>query len=428
MADNQYLKEVMDMLDEGISKVFESDEYKKYLKAMSAFYDYSSGNIFRILMQKPEATRVAPFGVWRKLGRIPQKGTAIKIIAPIVFKGGERIDPETGKPVLDENGSPVMARAYTRYRVEYVFDESDTTGEPLPCYGVDELSGGVKDYAEIFKAVKDTSPYPVAFEGIEKSGTKGYFHLREKRIAIKEGMPEAMNVEILIHEITHAMLHDIDLDNPSEADIEARKNSRAREVEADSVAYVVCQHYGIDTGQYSFAYIAGWSADDKKREFKSSLETIRTTSKKLIDSIDYKLILQLSDKPLLPDQRPDTATPIDILGQINNIFRAVDAADPNRVAGQAAYRVAIRHLAKLSAELPDTSHNSSISQEQFSQLVKSLNNAQNCSTLEALKVSMSDISSKFIEPQREPKAYRKKKAPTSRKRTAAKEVRTSHER
>lgn len=214
----------------------------------------------------------------------------IKVLAPSPFKvkkETEKTDPKTGRPVTDKNGKPVKEEIEITgpaFKVVSVFDVSQTEGKELPTIGVDELTGDVEQYPAFFKAVEQASPVPVGFEKIE-SGAKGYYHQTEKRTAINEGMSQLQNIKTLIHETAHATLHDIDLKTPEGKQTE-RPDRRTREVQAESIAYAVCQHYGLDTSDYSFAYIATWSTGRELSELKASLETIRSTASKLIKDID----------------------------------------------------------------------------------------------------------------------------------------------
>lgn len=187
-----------------------------------------------------------------------------------------------------------------------VFDVSQTEGKELPNIAVDTLTGNVELYEDFFKALKETSPVPIAFEKIE-GGAHGYYHLEDKRIAIDEGMSELQTIKTAIHEIAHAKLHDIDLTSPMDG--QNRVDRRTREVEAESVAYTVCQHYGLDTSDYSFGYVAGWSSGRELAELKSSLETIRSAAAEIINSIDGKLaeIQKAQDKEQAPKEQ--TAEP-----------------------------------------------------------------------------------------------------------------------
>ena len=353
----QQVREITDKLEQGIKELFESERFKEYLRTMSKFYHYSFSNTLLIAMQKPEATYVAGYTSWqRNFDRQVMKGEkGIKILAPAPYKAKEereKIDPSTQKPVLDADGKPVTETVEVMrpaFKVVSVFDISQTDGKELPDIIVDELSGSVENYAAFFEALKQESPAPIAFEDIP-GGAKGYFSPVENRIAIQEGMSEIQTIKTAIHEIAHAKLHSIDQPEPepswkivmisdggtkrdflsgfaSEAEANAaaeheewhfvdenrfewrleveedtsaiqdmRKDRHTKEVEAESVAYTVCQRYGIETSDYSFGYIAGWSSDKETKELKGSLETIRKTAAELIDSIDAKLKVLLAEK------------------------------------------------------------------------------------------------------------------------------------
>ena len=286
------LKEITDRLEQGISELFNSERYTEYLRVMSKFHNYSFNNTLLIAMQKPDASLIAGFSAWKNnFGRNVMKGEkGIKILAPSPFKikkEMEKIDKQTGKPVIDTDGKPVTEEqeiTIPAFKVVSVFDVSQTEGKEIPNLAVDSLTGDVERYKDVFAALEKTSPVPVGFEKIE-GGAHGYYHLEDKRIALDEGMSELQTLKTLIHEIAHAKLHDIDLNAPKE-ELENRPDRRTREVQAESVAYTVCQHYGLDTSDYSFGYVAGWSAGRELSELKSSLETIRSTAAEIINSID----------------------------------------------------------------------------------------------------------------------------------------------
>ena len=288
------LKEITDRLEQGIAELFDSERYREYLKVMSKFHNYSFNNTLLIAMQKPDASLVAGFSAWKNnFERNVMKGQkGIKIIAPSPYKikqEMQKIDPHTQKPIIGKDGKPVTEEkeiTIPAYKVVSVFDVSQTEGKELPDIAVDELTGDVDRYKDFFAALEKTSPVPIAFENIE-GGSHGYYHLEDKRIAINEGMSELQTLKTAIHEIAHAKLHDIDLNAPK--DEQPRVDRRTREVEAESVAYTVCQHYGLDTSDYSFGYVAGWSSGRELSELKSSLETIRSAAAEIINSIDENL-------------------------------------------------------------------------------------------------------------------------------------------
>ena len=289
------LKEITDRLEQGITELFDSERYKEYLRVMSKFHNYSFNNTLLIAMQKPDASLVAGFSAWKNnFGRNVMKGQkGIKIIAPSPFKirqEVEKIDPHTQKPIIGKDGKPVTEEKEIKipaYKVVSVFDVSQTEGKELPDIAVDELTGDVDRYKDFFAALEKTSPVPIAFENIG-GGSHGYYHLEDKRIAINEGMSELQTLKTAIHEIAHAKLHDIDLNAPKDEQ-QPHVDRRTREVEAESVAYTVCQHYGLDTSDYSFGYVAGWSSGRELSELKSSLETIRSAAAEIINSIDTNL-------------------------------------------------------------------------------------------------------------------------------------------
>ena len=289
------LKEITDRLEQGITELFDSERYREYLRVMSKFHNYSFNNTLLIAMQKPDASLVAGFSAWKNnFERNVMKGQkGIKIIAPSPYKikqEMQKIDPHTQKPVIGKDGKPVTEEkevTIPAYKVVSVFDVSQTEGKELPDIAVDELTGDVDRYKDFFAALEKTSPVPIAFENIE-GGSHGYYHLEDKRIAINEGMSELQTLKTAIHEIAHAKLHDIDLNAPKDEQ-QPHVDRRTREVEAESVAYTVCQHYGLDTSDYSFGYVAGWSSGRELSELKSSLETIRSAAAEIINSIDENL-------------------------------------------------------------------------------------------------------------------------------------------
>ena len=246
-----------------------------------------------------------------------QKG--IKIIAPSPYKVKQemkKIDPHTQQPIIGKDGKPVTEEkeiTIPAYKVVSVFDVSQTEGKELPDIAVDELTGDVERYRDFFATLEKTSPVPIGFEQIPGS-SHGYYHLEDKRIAIQEGMSELQTLKTAIHEIAHAKLHDIDLNAP-ENEQQPRATRRTREVEAESVAYTVCQHYGLDTSDYSFGYVAGWSSGRELSELKSSLETIRSAAAEIINSIDEHIaeLSKAQDKEQTVEQeQPDkekTAAP-----------------------------------------------------------------------------------------------------------------------
>lgn len=303
------MKEITDRLETGIQELFESERYKAYLTTISKFHSYSFNNTLLIAMQGGQL--VAGYNKWRDdFHRNVKKGEkAIKILAPAPFKAKKEVQKldAQGRPVMGKDGKPVTEVQEIQvpaFKIVSVFDVSQTEGEPLPSIGVEELTGSVERYGEFFKALEQTSPVPIGFEDIP-SGSHGYYHLTEKRIAIQEGMSELQTLKTAIHEIAHSKLHAIDPEAPAieQAD---RPDSRTREVQAESVAYAVCQHYGLDTSDYSFGYVAGWSSGKDLKELKASLETIRATAHELITTIDGHLA-QLQKERQAQQEQPQAA-------------------------------------------------------------------------------------------------------------------------
>ena len=283
------VKEITARLEQGVQAIFDSDRYKEFLTAMSKFHDYSMNNTILIAMQG--GNLVMGFRQWEKeFDRHVKKGEkGIKIFAPAPYKVKklvDKIDPETRKPMLDREGKAIKEEkeiTVPAFKVINVFDISQTEGKEFPDLSVKPLLADVEQYEDFFAALEKASPVPIAFEQIT-NGANGYFSLTDKRIAIKEGVSELQAVKTAIHEIAHAKLHDVDLNAPPEE--QNRVDRHTREVEAESVAYTVCQHFGLDTSDYSFGYVAGWSSGKEMTELKASLETIQATAKELITEIE----------------------------------------------------------------------------------------------------------------------------------------------
>lgn len=290
------VKEITDKLEIGIKELFDSEKYVTWLNTMSKFHEYSLNNTILIAMQKPDATMVAGYTQWQKdFERNVNKGEkAIRILAWNPHKEKverDKIDPETHEPVKDENGNTVKEIAEVQrpsYKVVNVFDVSQTEGKEIPTLAT-ELQGNVRNFQDFFEALKRTCPVPIEFENINGSA-KGYFHQKDQRIAIQEGMSEIQTIKTAIHEMAHQKLHSVEQENnqsyQSKKQEEKAQTRSEKEVEAESVAYTVCQHFGIDTSDYSFGYVAGWSQGKEMAELKASLLTIRRAAASMIDDIE----------------------------------------------------------------------------------------------------------------------------------------------
>ena len=290
------VRQITEKLEQGIKDLFQSDTYKNYLNTMSKFHSYSFHNTLLIALQKPDATKVAGYTAWQNnFKRHVKKGEkGIKIIAPSPYKKKalrDVIDPNTNQPKLDKEGKREQEEVEVKipaFKVVTVFDASQTEGEPLPTLGVNELDGSMDGYKDFMKAMEKISPVPMEYQKIE-SGAKGYFSPAEQKIVLKEGMSEQQTIKTAVHELAHSLLHDKDNMRMEGLMDERKKNRETKEVEAESVAYTVCQHFGIDTSEYSFGYLAGWSSGKELSELKESMETIRTTASKVITDLSDAL-------------------------------------------------------------------------------------------------------------------------------------------
>ncbi|MBR2820254.1 MAG: hypothetical protein IKD91_00070 [Clostridiales bacterium] len=290
------VQEITDRLETGIKELFDSEKYVTWLNTMSKFHEYSLNNTILIAMQRPDATMVAGYTQWQKdFERNVNKGEkAIRILAWNPHKEKverDKIDPETHEPVKDENGNTVKEIAEVQrpsYKVVNVFDVSQTEGKEIPTLAT-ELQGNVRNFQDFFEALKKTCPVPIEFENINGSA-RGYFHQKDQRIAIQEGMSEIQTIKTAIHEMAHQKLHSVEQENnqsyQSKKQEEKAQTRSEKEVEAESVAYTVCQHFGIDTSDYSFGYVAGWSQGKEMAELKASLLTIRRAAASMIDDIE----------------------------------------------------------------------------------------------------------------------------------------------
>jgi len=281
--------EITEKLETGIKDLYDSDKYKAYLDTMSRFYHYSPNNCLLIAMQKSDATYVAGYTTWQRSfeRQVMRDQKGIKIISPapyMVIKERDKLDPVTKQPIIGKDGmteKEVYESTRAAFKVATVFDISQTEGKDLPEIAT-ELKNSVESYEDFMVAIESVSPVPVEFLDIQSSA-KGYYDNMEKKIVIMEGMSNAQTIKTTIHEVSHAKLHDKD------TDIKKADDRRTKEIEAESIAYTVCQHYGIDTSDYSFGYVADWSSGKELDEFKKSLGTIRTTACDIISGIDSKV-------------------------------------------------------------------------------------------------------------------------------------------
>lgn len=320
------LKAITERLEQGVQEVFASERYQSFLDTMAKFPHYSMNNSLLILMQKPDASLVQSYNGWKEMGRYVKKGEkGFRILAPAPYKIKVEQDKTDawGKPVIGADGQPVKETVEEKrmaFKPVSTFDISQTEGEPLPTLGTEDLTGSVEGYQTLFEALKAACPVPVAFENIE-SGAKGYFDVKQERIAIQEGMSEVQNVKTLIHEMTHQKLHSIDKETGERPDISRNQ----KEVEAESTAYTVCKHFGIDTSDYSFSYVAGWSQGREMEELKGSLETIRRASAQIINSVEGKLYEITEEKEQAAAEKAEEVPEVFVAGPAPELANAARA-------------------------------------------------------------------------------------------------------
>lgn len=268
-------------IETGVLEVFRSGQYQEYLDVMSKFHHYSARNCALILMQRPDATQVAGFNAWRdKFHRYVRKGEhGIQILA-YAPRSVEKIRPiqKDGHPVKDENGeikTETVTITVPSYLPVYVFDVSQTDGEPLPEL-THQLEGRVEDYPKMFAAIEAVSPFPIQFQ--DTGSAFGFCSFANQEIGIKPGLSELHTIKTAIHEVAHARLHE-----------GANLDRSAKEIQAESVAYIVSNYYGLDTSDYSFSYVAGWSQGYEVTDLTAILDEIQGEAHQLIEEIDQLL-------------------------------------------------------------------------------------------------------------------------------------------
>ena len=370
-TNRERLREITEGIEQGIKELFESEKYMRYLSVMSRFHRYSVNNTMLIYMQRPDATLVAGYNKWKnQFERHVKRGEhGITIIAPTPYKKKieeQKLDPDTKAPMLDKDGKVIMEEKEVEiplFRPVKVFDVSQTDGKPLPELA-SSLSGNIQNYEVFMEALRRSAPVPIEFEPMA-ANMDGYFSSDQQRIAIREGMSEVQTVSAAVHETAHSKLHDpkraelestwkvvmvsdggtrqdyslgfateaeaeqfaadadwryvdenqfewrLEVEEDHSAEIQAAKDRRTEEVQAESISYAVCQYYGIQTGENSFGYIASWSQGKELKELRASLEVINKTAGELIADIDrhYKEICkERGIDPTArqePEQKPD---------------------------------------------------------------------------------------------------------------------------
>lgn len=293
------LKNTLKILEQGIKNVFTSDKYMEYLKTMSKFHNYSINNVLWVQMQNPNASVIAGLKTWNELGRKVNKGEkALRVLAPMKHTKLieiEKVDANTKKPIKEK-----QKVEWISYKAVPVFDISQTNGKELPSL-ISELQGNIKHFDHMKNALTKVAKIPIEFEDIKDS--KGYYHLTENRIAIKKGMSDMQTIKTMIHEIAHSRLHNI----KEEKSISSIMNRNAKETEAESVAFVVSNHFDIDTSDYSFGYIASWSKDYELTDLKASLSRIQKESSSLITEIEAEVekVLEIENENIQDEKQVD---------------------------------------------------------------------------------------------------------------------------
>ena len=288
---------IMQSLESGVEELFTSNRYQEFLKTMAKFHNYSFNNTMLIAMQRPDATLVTSYKNWQSMGRQVMKGEkGITIIAPAPYKKMKE------KEVLDENQRPIMGTdgkpkteqvevTVPHFKAVTVFDIAQTSGEPIQTLAPELLTAAVQDFDSFMQAIQKISPVPIRFDEID-GNANGYYHNADKEIVIKKGLSESQTLQTAIHETAHAKLHDKEIMES----LGVEKDRLTKEVEAESVAYCVCSSFGLDTSDYSFPYIAGWSSSREMKEMKASMDVIRKTAGEMIDQLTEELEIILEEK------------------------------------------------------------------------------------------------------------------------------------
>ena len=320
------LREITDRLEAGIEEIFTSENYKKYLSTMAKFHKYSFNNTLLIALQNPEATLVAGYTAWQqKFHRQVKRGEkSIKIIAPMTFRRDmevEKVDPATQEIIIGADGQPEKETrqvSYQRFKVSSVFDISQTFGEPIPSLEVPELTGDREHFEVYMEAVRKVSPVPIRFDEIP-GDVKGYYSNTKKEIVIQKGMSQAQIIKTAVHELGHSLCHDRDyLESIGE-----KKDRVTMELEAESIANCVCAYFGLDTGDYSYPYIAGWAVDRPRNTLQESMDLIRTTSGEVIE----KMAEVFKEYGLMRSQDLDK-------DQVNDFYEIYQINPEGKAAGQ----------------------------------------------------------------------------------------------
>ena len=288
---------IMQSLESGVEELFTSNRYQEFLKTMAKFHNYSFNNTMLIAMQRPDATLVTSYKNWQSMGRQVMKGEkGITIIAPAPYKkmNEKEVLDENQRPIMGTDGKPKTEQVEVtvpHFKAVTVFDIAQTSGEPIQTLAPELLTAAVQDFDSFMQAIQKISPVPIRFDEID-GNANGYYHNADKEIVIKKGLSESQTLKTAIHETAHAKLHDKEIMES----LGVEKDRLTKEVEAESVAYCVCSSFGLDTSDYSFPYIAGWSSSREMKEMKASMDVIRKTAGEMIDQLTEELEIILEEK------------------------------------------------------------------------------------------------------------------------------------
>lgn len=296
-SQDEKTKQAFSMIEQGVKDVYSSESFKQYLSCLSKFHSYSLNNTLLILSQKPEASLVAGYRAWQtNFNRHVNKGEkGLMILAPVTTKEDRLMNKhdENGNVILDESGNPVQEMRVvnlTHFKATTVFDISQTSGDPLPSL-VHDLTGSSNEVKAIIQTIQSVCTIPIEFKTETEdlsfmTGAKGYYSPRKDEIVINKDLEDLQTAKTLIHEYAHSLLHK-----------ETDKNQSQREIEAESLAFVICDHFGIDTSEYSFGYIASYANKDYS-ELKSILVNIQSKAHEMIELIEpvFKENLHMLEK------------------------------------------------------------------------------------------------------------------------------------
>lgn len=314
MTKEEKTKQAFEMIEQGVKDVYSSDNFRKYLSCCSKFHSYSLNNTLLILAQKPDATLVAGYNAWqRNFNRHVDKGErGLIILAPVTSKITQLMDKadEDGNPLLDENGDPIKEERVInqlRFTTTTVFDISQTSGEPLPSL-IHNLTGSSDEILAFIDSVKNICTIPIDYHSPSKDavlagGAKGYYSIAEDRIVLNMELEDMQIAKTLIHEYSHSILHKT-----------TDKDSDQREIEAESLAFVLCDHFGIDTSDYSFGYIASYAAQDEAK-LKTILSNIQSTAHEMIDKLEPLFVENLKKRTMVHEY----ITPVEMNELANDV-------------------------------------------------------------------------------------------------------------